>query len=417
MCWALGMTIAAGILWGMSFAGGPFVESPLGRHLLIGGALAVQWLIPIIVLIGLFFAPESPWWLVREGRHDDATRALEKLRVPDVPQRLAEYQALCQTETQMHVENTYADCFKRSNRRRTEIALMTSLGQLMSGFVIVAQAILLLNYLGLTKQKVLMMIFISGCVLLAGQLLYFALHAVFTFRVLYIAGLCLICPILLSVGVMEALNTSHIMDSETAMWTQVYLIVGWSFVYGATLNAATPAIVCDASASTLRIKTIALSRGSYDFVNLIQTGVGGLMVSPQYGDMKGFVAFLPASFCIAWLVWCFLRLPEVEGVDPQIVDFLFEKQVPTTQFPQQAARVALGLELTAGPHAGLRREVPGDTNPQARPAELMVEIPPASAPEVMEIHLSRQPSMIELPPVSAPEVMDIHLARQPSFIA
>ena len=41
--------------------------------------IAVEWAFPVPIICFLFFAPESPWWLVRKGRHDDALKALARL--------------------------------------------------------------------------------------------------------------------------------------------------------------------------------------------------------------------------------------------------------------------------------------------------------------------------------------------------
>lgn len=34
---------------------------------------------PVPLLVGVALAPESPWWLVRKGRYEDAKKALLRL--------------------------------------------------------------------------------------------------------------------------------------------------------------------------------------------------------------------------------------------------------------------------------------------------------------------------------------------------
>lgn len=43
-------------------------------------AMAMQWLFALVLGVGLFMLPESPRWYVKQGRKDDAARALSVLR-------------------------------------------------------------------------------------------------------------------------------------------------------------------------------------------------------------------------------------------------------------------------------------------------------------------------------------------------
>ena len=44
---------------------------------------ALQWMWPLPLFIGVWFAPESPWWLVRRGRIEDAKKSLLRLTSVD----------------------------------------------------------------------------------------------------------------------------------------------------------------------------------------------------------------------------------------------------------------------------------------------------------------------------------------------
>src|SRR5215471_3664267 len=63
LCWAIGQFIAAGILRG-------FVNGKDQWAYRI--PFAIQWAWPIPLFAVLWFAPESPWWLVRRNRTDEA---------------------------------------------------------------------------------------------------------------------------------------------------------------------------------------------------------------------------------------------------------------------------------------------------------------------------------------------------------
>ena len=78
------------------------------------------------LIIGCFFAPESPWWLVRKGRIEEARRTLQRLHSNSTERHIEDALALMihtnAIEEEINRGTSYLDCFKGTNRRRTEIA-------------------------------------------------------------------------------------------------------------------------------------------------------------------------------------------------------------------------------------------------------------------------------------------------------
>ena len=70
LCWVLGALIASGVLRGF------FEREDQWSHKI---PLILEWAWPVPLLVGAFFAPESPWWLVRKGREQAARDALLSL--------------------------------------------------------------------------------------------------------------------------------------------------------------------------------------------------------------------------------------------------------------------------------------------------------------------------------------------------
>jgi len=100
---------------------------------------ALQWVFPAILLVGLPFAPESPWYLVRQDRHEDAHAVIVRLGGPDVDAdlHLRQITDTIELEDSQAVSATYADCFRGTNRRRTVIAVMVFILQQVAGVVFV----------------------------------------------------------------------------------------------------------------------------------------------------------------------------------------------------------------------------------------------------------------------------------------
>ena len=86
----------------------------------------LEWCFPPVIMFIMYFAPESPWWLVRQGREQEALRNLRKLHngQADDLGTVALIRYTTQLERQLHVGVGYLDLFRGINLRRTEISLV-----------------------------------------------------------------------------------------------------------------------------------------------------------------------------------------------------------------------------------------------------------------------------------------------------
>lgn len=96
---------------------------------------AVQWVWPAFLIPILFFAPESPWHLVRVGKIEEAEKSLARVHTThsNVKHTLAVIIHTNRLEEELEVGTSYWDCFKGTERRRTEIACVAFAGQILSG--------------------------------------------------------------------------------------------------------------------------------------------------------------------------------------------------------------------------------------------------------------------------------------------
>lgn len=128
MCFCIGQLIAAGVLRGLQSR-----PDQWGFRI----PFALQWGWVVILFPLLWFAPDSPWHHVRKGRLDLAEKTLRRLQNPDATidtkNTLAAIVYTNQLEEEMQIGTSYWDCFKGFERRRTEIACMCFVGQVLSG--------------------------------------------------------------------------------------------------------------------------------------------------------------------------------------------------------------------------------------------------------------------------------------------
>lgn len=109
-----------------------------------------------MLLAGLPFAPESPYWLVRRGRREDARKALLQLTSstnrPDIDKLLVGIEQTDLLEREYETETTYYDCFKGVSLVRTEISVMVYLIQVIGGNPLIGYANYFFEQAGLSSS-------------------------------------------------------------------------------------------------------------------------------------------------------------------------------------------------------------------------------------------------------------------------
>jgi SP family general alpha glucoside:H+ symporter-like MFS transporter len=106
----------------------------------------LQWIWPVPLFIVGFFAPESPWYLVRVGKYAEAEKSLRRLARSDfyteqmMKEQIAMMKHTNEKEKADAKQGSFVECFKGVNLRRTELACMIFAIQVLSGQGICAYA-------------------------------------------------------------------------------------------------------------------------------------------------------------------------------------------------------------------------------------------------------------------------------------
>ena len=213
MCWLIGQIIALGVVRGLINNTSEWsYRIPFG----------LQWAFAVPILVLVLFAPESPWWLVRHGKTEEAKRSLLRLTTRNDPDFNAD-ETIAMMKHTNEVEKylngggvSYADCFKGTDLRRTEIASMVWMTQAFCGSALTGYASYFYQQVGFgTEDSFNLAVGMYGVAIVCGILSWFWMSRVGR-RTLYLIGLVLITLILAVAGIVALgpPNRRHIMDNR-----------------------------------------------------------------------------------------------------------------------------------------------------------------------------------------------------------
>lgn len=129
--------------------------SEITNHWAYSIPFALQWFWCLVIIPGIVFIPESPWWLVRQKRLEDAEKVLRRLasKKVNVAATLAEIVETDRLEQELEAGSTYLDVLKGVNLRRTEIAIGVYCTQVLSGIYLINYGTYFFQLAGLPTDK------------------------------------------------------------------------------------------------------------------------------------------------------------------------------------------------------------------------------------------------------------------------
>lgn len=330
LCWGIGQFVSYGVLDSLN-------KNTTNWAWRI--PFAVQWVWPIIIFPLVCFAPESPWWLVRKGRYQEAEHSVVRLSASskrdDAKKAVALMIETNNLEQELNNGTTYWECFAGSNLWRTEISCVSWSIQVWASFVIMSYATYFFEQAGLSSSDAYKMTVGIGGLHFVCTLSSTFLTGNFGRRTIFFWGLVCMTSLMFIIGFLSLAKQNTALGYAQSA---VYLL--WFCGYELSIGPVAYIIVGETSATRLRSKTVGLARNAYNVASVINYVVAPYILNPTEGNWKGKAGFLAGGLSTLATIWTFFRLPECKGRTYQELDILFsEKGLTARNFKQQIVNV------------------------------------------------------------------------------
>ncbi|KAK7718455.1 hypothetical protein SLS64_002410 [Diaporthe eres] len=248
----------------------------------------------------VIFAPESPWWHVRQGDNQGAKRALLRLTSKNNPdfdpdETIAMIEHTNELEKSLKAGTTgYFSYFMTQAGMDTVHSFDLSLAQMALGLIGTAGSWWLMSKVGR--------------------------------RTIHLCGVTTLFSILLIIGCISFANTN------ASLWATGAMLITFTFFYDFTVGPVTYSLISELSSTRLKAKTIVLARSLYNISNIVVNVLTNYQLSKTSWNWGARTAFFWAGTCGCVMVWVYYRLPEPRGRTYGELDLLFEHRVSARKF-------------------------------------------------------------------------------------
>lgn len=322
LCWATGQLFSAAVLKGL-------VNNNTQWSYRI--PFAVQWIWPIPLLIAAYFCPESPWFLVRQGRLEEAENSLKRLSQEDDnvdhKQTIALMVHTNELEKSEQAGINYWDCFKGTNLIRTEIACGAFLSQITDGGALAYSPTYFFEQAGISENTAYGISLGGTGIAFCGTCISWFYISKFGRRSIFLTGFYILLFCLYLIAILACVP-----QSPAIKYVQATLCLIWLGSYSMTVGPIVYTIVAEIGATRLRTQTVVLGRSTYYVGNIIGGVLEQYMINPTQWNWRGKTAFFWAIASTVTTIWAFFRLPETKDRTFEELDILFLKKIPARHF-------------------------------------------------------------------------------------
>ncbi|KAI0010488.1 general substrate transporter [Xylariaceae sp. FL0662B] len=296
--------------------------------------LGCLFIFPAVLSVIVFFIPESPRWLMLHDRQDEAEKSLAFLRgdslAPEFFQEeLVEIIRGVEEENSNASATSIVDIFKGTNLRRTLLCVAVVASRASSGvWVFLSYGTYFYQRAGV--DDVFRIGIYSMCLQMVGVVVgLYCAYKVWGRRTMILIGTggAVISMVGPALGATVAPNTA-----EAA---KVFLAFSffYSMVYSGFAGSMTWPISAEVVNSRLRILTLSFATGVDYFFAWLTSFCSPYFINPTALNWGAKYCWVWAGSNLLTFVFFWLYLPDMKDRSLEEIDELFEKRVPTRDFP------------------------------------------------------------------------------------
>lgn len=334
--------------------------------------IGLFYIIPTIVLVCTFWMPESPRWLVQQGRFDEALESLQRLREgkfseDEIAQELDTIKAICEEHDQSRegregFATRWLRIWTKKHIKRTGIVLGTNFflhgtGNAFSSMygTIFYRSIGTMNPFALTC--------ISSVATLIASTITLVLVDRVGRRPIILLGSSVQTVALLIMGGLGMMSTTRAISGGIIAMMMIFGM-GYCIAWGQLSHTITAEI------PSAEVRDLTYVTGSLLAICTQAANTFGLpyLLNKPYAGLGPRVGFIFGSLAAVSVVFAFFCLPECKGKSLEEIDRLFNMKVPVRKFK----RTTLDLAEPTGRNKNREEEAEGDVKGAGVHAEIVV---------------------------------------------